>query len=359
MVSNDYLKIVSESYDLTDPYTVEKVIMCNEAQKQANIENLTLQLYNQIKNNVDQINFGTIPKSKGNVTKIDGYENLVECINVMASLIKEYGQNTEQIDVVSTGLDNIQKRTRTWEKAFAMNIEFPMMIYNTMVLSIVSSVSLMITTCIEYIKNGNNTVSIAFDKASYIKNKDHVMFVSLRSFNQICRSGELDKANDDFIRKNISKIREQEEYIGYGYLTEEDIDPRATEIFDKAKSIAAPVATILTIYYGLRYALKACRLVTYYFLHLKQDVADYLVVQANFLQTNAENLERKEKYQGRDDERKKVYAKQMKWVERFRSWANFFMVKDKKAQVDAKKKDEEDSKRKPYEDKDDDDGGIF
>ena len=70
MVSSaEYLNIINETYDLSDSYTRKKVLYCNEAQKSTNIENIINRLYSHIVNNVDKIDFGSIPKSKGNITK--------------------------------------------------------------------------------------------------------------------------------------------------------------------------------------------------------------------------------------------------------------------------------------------------
>lgn len=363
MVSKEYLDIVSEFYDLSDPYTLQKVVMCNEAQKESNIENLTVQLYNDIRNGVDQIDFGTIPLSKGNITKIDGYENLVKCIDTLSSLIKEYEQSTELIDVISTGLENIQSRTRIWEKAFALNIDIPMVFYNTMTLSIVSSVTLLITTCIEYIKNGNNTISIAFDKAAYIKKKEHVLFVSLRAFNKSCASKELDKAMADCIKSNAVRLKEAYK-SNDGEVIEEVYGPRETisnmlnrdSAFSKGLNIGFKIVQIYTTVRILLYVIKNA---SYWLMSMRQSVSDYLIVQANFLQTNAENLERRDRFKENDEQRKKVYDRQMKWVDRFKRWANIFMIKDKKAEAEAKRREQEDNKKKKYEDDDEDDGGIF
>lgn len=370
MVSKEYLNIVSEFYDLSDPYTLQKVVMCNEAQKETNIENLTVRLYNDIRNGVDQIDFGTIPLSKGNITKIDGYENLVQCIDTLSSLIKEYGQSTELIDVISTGLENIQSRTRTWEKAFALNIDIPMVFYNTMTLAVVSSVTLLITTCIEYIKNGNNTISIAFDKGAYIKKKEHVLFVSLRSFNKACATKEIDKAMADCIKANAVRLKEAYE-SNNGEIIEEltlsDMSKFASDLkntdSDLIKNKINPAFNIgfkiVGIYTAVRLLLYIIKNMSYWLMNMRQSVSDYLIVQANFLQTNAENLERRDRFKDNDEKRKKIYDKQMKWVDRFKRWANAFMIKDKKAEAEAKRREQEDNKKKKYEDDDEDDGGIF
>lgn len=353
MVNSAYMDIVCEHYDLSDSHTFDKVILCTEAEKQTLITNLTAKLYNNIRNKVDQIDFGTIPLSKGDITKIDGYENLVDCLNTISQLIKEYNQPTTQVDIVSTALDNIQTRTPVWKKAFTLNTELPMIMYNTMTLAIVSAVSLLITTCIEYIKNGDGTITTAFDKASYIKSKDHVLFVSLKDFNAGCSKGETDKLMNNCIKYNVTKIRE---------FCENGMDPELAllEIEGSTAAIISGVVLVgLNIKWILEVVIYMLRNTIYYFLYMRQSVAEYFNLQADFLQMNAENL----KYRIEDDnKRSKIQDKQLKWVDKFRKWANFFMIKDKKAQNDAEKQQKEDSKKGKYEDNDDgknDDGGLF
>lgn len=352
MVYKDYLDIVSENYDLSDSHTFNKVIMCTEAEKESVLVHLTSKLYNDIRNKVDVIDFGSIPQSKGNITKIDNYENLIECVNTITSLIREYNQPTEQIDVVSTAIENIQLRTRVWEKSFALNIELPIIVYNTMVLSIVSSISLMITTCIEYIKNADGTIRTAFDKAAYIKNKDHVLFSSLREFNFACSKGDLDKVIGACVKTNATAVKE-----AYENGTLNEANQHMGTINNKY--IIATISAILLVA-NLKYIIKffvyCLRSVVYYFMLLRQNVSDYFTIQADYLQINAENLQ----YRDMDDEkREKVKDRQMKYVARFRKWANLFMIKDKKARNDADKQQKEDNKPSKYEDEDDDDGGLF
>lgn len=351
----DYLKFISECYDLSDPLTRDKVVFCTEAEKQTNVEHYTNKLYGDIKNGVDNIDFGTIPLSKGDITKIDNFDNLVECINTISALIKEYHQPTTQIDVISTAIDNIQKRTRLWEKAFGMNIEFPIIMYNTMTLSVVASVSLLITTCIEYIKNGDGTIKRAFDKASYIKTRDHVLFDSLDKFNLSCAKGICDDMCNQCIKKGLTKVRE-------AYDNGDDLNLYPVNEVFGAITIGSIIMLVLNWKLALELIVFVLRRVVWYYFSFRQNAANYFTIQAEFLQANAENL----KYRIEDEDyRKKVYDKQIKWVDRFKKFANFFMIKDKRAQAEVKKK-EEDSKHEKYKDKDDDqndnddsDGGIF
>lgn len=371
MIYSGYLNIINEHYDLSDPYTASKVLVNTEAEQKNVITNLVTRLYEKIKQKVDEIDFGTIPKSKGNITKIDGYQNLIECINIIHDLIKEYGESTEPVDQISTAIDNIQTRTRVWEKAFAMNIEIPKMTYNTMVLGVVSSVSLLINTCIEYVKNPNETITTALDKASYIKQREHVLFVSLRDFNLSCHKGDMDKICETSIRMNARAIKEAYEK-GYDItnISESDMNTFMLnvlreegvileDIASTTRNILGVITALITLQGAAVYILKGFRRIVWWFMGMNQKVSDYFAEQADFLQINAENL----KYRDNMDEstRKKVYARQMKWVERFRKWSNAFMIKDKKAQNETNR-EEQDDKNQRYpdnQDTNDDDGGIF
>ena len=114
--TTEYLSIVNEEYDLSDPYTKKKVLFCNEAQKNSNIEHLTNRLYKHIKEKSAEIDFGSIPRSKGDITKIENYQNLIDCIDIIHRMVVEYGEDTTLIDEISTAVDNIQRRERVFSK---------------------------------------------------------------------------------------------------------------------------------------------------------------------------------------------------------------------------------------------------
>jgi len=331
-----YLDIVTEMYDLSDPYTLNSVVCCNEGQKDKVLEHLALNLYNDIVNNVTEINFGSIPNSKGDITKVENYEQLVECVKNMSKLISAYGQSTYQIDVVNTAMNNIQKRTDKWKKAYNLNIETAKIIYNTITLACIASISLLITSCIEYVKSEKGTINTAFDKAAYVKTRDHVMFKSLESFNKACSDGTLDKLIDESIKNNITKVKEQYD-PNYGM--------EIQYFHEVVGAIATVFGLILMIKPMLILLLYAIRSLSYYFFKMRQDTADFFNVQADFLQINAENIKYREDIT--DGKKDIIYKRQMKWVDRFRKYANFWMIKDKRAQNETKAY-EEDAKRQKY-----------
>ena len=90
----DYIDIIDRSCDLSESRTRKKLLYCTEDSKVSNLEFLANKLYGFIKQKVDDIDFGTIPKSKGDITKIDNYQNLVDCIETIRSMVIEYKQPT-------------------------------------------------------------------------------------------------------------------------------------------------------------------------------------------------------------------------------------------------------------------------
>lgn len=359
MVSSaEYLNIINETYDLSDSYTRKKVLYCNEAQKSTNIENIINRLYSHIVNNVDKIDFGTIPKSKGNITKVEGFQNLVDCIDTIHKLILEYNENTVLVDHISTAIDNIQKRQRVFEKAFTLNIELPMILYNCTVLSIVSGVSLLIATCIEYVKNDHDSFTLSFDKVSYNKSKDHVLFNEIIQFNNACKDKSIDKTMDQCIKNNA--VHESSDNLNESLsdfaknIAKLDNDRNYKSLVNIGKlvgNIVAGVATIIMVFKAIKGAI-------YYSKYFKMKFSNWLSIQADFLAINAENLKYRDDKYDSDEHKQKVYTRQMKMVEFMRKLSNTFMLKNQKAQKDAKDESDHDDNRR-YEDNNDDDDGLF
>ena len=351
----EYLDIISEAYDLSDSYSKKKYLFCNEAQKNTNIEHLTNRLYEHIKEQTDRIDFGTIPKSKGDITRVENFQNLVDCITTIHDLVVQYREDTRIVDQLSTAIENVQKRERIFSKAFFGYIDLPMMTYNATVLSIYSSVSLLIMSCIEYVKNGKDSFEASFDKAAYVQTKDHVMYQYIEGFNRSCQDGTLDKLMNECIRSNLVATKEAD-----------------GDLIDTAKSIGSAVFIAWTIGSFVVKMFKGGSVVSNFlyplrafFYHIKytqMKFSDWLAVQADFLQVNAENLKYREDRKGSDSHRDKVYSRQMKWVDRLRKLSNIFALKDKKAKKaaeDEQKRDDRNDQNDDREDDEDDDGDLF
>lgn len=382
MITNaDYMQIVSEAYDLSDPYIKKKVIFCNEAKRQENIENIVGRLYTHIKNDVTGIDFGTIPRSKGIITKIDNYNGLVDCINSIHDLVKSYNQPTKSVDELTTAINNIKNRERVFTKAFTLNIEFPIMLYNMTVTAIVSATSLLMSSSVEFIKNGHDSFTTSLDKVGYVKSKDHLMIEYVSQFNRNCANGTIDKLINSCIKNNITNTNEStivdaqniksvnEDNIFFDDEGKPKIATTAVAAImgGGAKYIApalmsSPIGIFITAVIGAGITavlfLFLFRKVAFFILKTRMDISDWFEIQANYLQINAENLKYRDDPKG-DDHKKKVYDAQMKWVDRFKKIANKLALTDSKARKETDDNERNESHQHDDDDNGSSDGGLF
>lgn len=309
-------------FDITDDMTRSVLLAVNEADQNAVMTSLSNKLYQHIVDKVDDIDFGTIPTSNGDITKIDNYDKLVDCINIITDILNNYRQPVDNtIGVVNIALQNLIDRRDMFTKAYKLDVEMPIIIYNTIALSIVSSVSFMISSCIEFIKlPSDEGFEIAIDKAAVNKTGQNLLFIDLAKFNKMCGSGEFDRAMDFVITNTVSKG-----FTGGSMLA------------FNASSVAVSLGLILLI-------IPVIRELIFFFYYSRTRVADYFDSQASLLQMNAYNIENSLSREPKT--RKEIAGKQRKVAEVFKKISNAIKIDsrtaDQKSQKDIK---ELDSKR--------------
>ena len=208
----DIDKVLRENLDISDKATRKYLVSLDEDDKSAVATALASALYDKIVKNVDKIDFGTIPKSMGDITKVDGFNNTVECLDIMKKLVLEYKQPTETVDIVINAIENVKGRKPLFMKGFATKAGIVINLYNLIVLSIEHSVSFLISVCIEYIKNADTkTIDLALDQVSYNNAHDNLLFEQLQTFNASCGSGELDACFTELFNVAKKGIKEDGE----------------------------------------------------------------------------------------------------------------------------------------------------
>ena len=224
----DIDQILRENFDISDKTTRKYLISLEEEDKSAVATALAAALYDKIVKKVDDIDFGTIPKSMGDITKIDGFKNTTECLDIIKKLVLEYKESTETVDTVINAIENIKARKALFMKGFSLGAPIVMTTYNLIVLAIEHSVSFLISVCIEYIKNNDtNTMDMALDKASYNNAHDNLLFQQVASFNESCGSGELDSAFTELLK--AKPVKEDSEIC-----ISSEKEPNSVEIIDKS-----------------------------------------------------------------------------------------------------------------------------
>lgn len=361
MVYKSFNNIMREYMDYSDNDTIQTIIEASNkgsAGQAQLLTALTSKLYDLIVAKADKIDYSSITRSRGDITKIDHYDQLLECIDTIKSIVVAYKQNSLPVDTVKTTIDNLKSRTALFKKAYVMNNNLLVMTYNSIALAVVNSVSLMIATCIEFIKNPQDlTFQMALDVAAYNKAEHNVLFINLVKFNDACKDGDFDKAADGLMKNGI-KIKKEAAFVpkeDKPFLSDtgcddddednikdglsddtvviHDRDDVTTESVGAILGTVVAVATILPIVLSL--IIPILRDLTYYWFFLSQKVSDFFATQADLLEMNAYQMQVGSDRP--DSEKKKIYDKQMKIVAKFRTISNKWAIDSNNAQKKADK----------------------
>ena len=307
--SKAFTEAMNTHFDISDNKTRNVLLAVNETDQNTVMVSLANRLYSHIVDKVDDIDFGSIPNSRGDITKIENYDKLVDCVNIITEILQQYHQDVAPVATVNTAIQNIIDRTDMFTTAYKIGTEMPIIIYNTITLAIVSSVSYLISSCIEFIKSSDTDgFDIAINKTGLVKTKDCLLFEDLKKFNKLCASGEFDKAMDFVIKQNAKNFSGISMY-GIG---------GAAMIF----------GIILLI-------IPVIRELIFFFYYSRTKVADYFEAQAALLTMNAYNIESNLTRDSKD--KKEIAKKQKKIAEVFKKLSNKISIENKTGASKAEK----------------------
>lgn len=288
--SKEYTKAISEYFDITDNNTRKILLAIDENDQNKVLMNLTSKLYDNIINKVDDIDFGEIPMSKGDITKLSNYNNILDCTDTIRRLLLEFNQSTEPVDVVKTAISNLRDSTDIWKKAFNLNIELPMILYNSIVLAIVQSTAYLISMSIEYIKiPSQDSFKVVIDRSALYKTKDHMLFDNLRKFNDAFKKGQVISCMNYLIKENVKNFTGE---IGAG----------------------AALFGISTLLFCI---VPIIRELIFLFFYTTVRISDFFEIQADMLQMNSYNVQHNRPDLSKE-EKEKISTKQMKIADKMR-----------------------------------------
>ena len=307
--SKAFTEAMNTYFDNSDNKTRNVLLAVNEADQNTVMVSLANRLYAHIVEKIDDIDFGTIPNSKGDITKVDNYDKLVDCVGIITEILQQYHQDVTPASTISLAISNMVDRKEMFMKAYALGTEMPIIIYNTMVLAIFSSVSYLISSCIEFVKSSDGEgFDIALNKTGMVRTKDFLLFDNLKKFNKLCSSGEFDKAMDFVIKQNAKNFSGLALY-GVG-------------------GAAVVFGIILMI-------IPLIRELVFFFYYSRTRVADYFDAQATLLTMNAYNIENNLTTDPK--EKKKIVDKQKKISDIFKKISNKFKVDSRTAEAKSAK----------------------
>jgi len=346
-------QVMNEYFDPYDDKTREKLLSLNEAGQETVLQHLANKLYGFIVTKVYNINFGKIPDSRGDITKIPNYDMMKDCLEILKQILEAYKQKTDAVDTINEALQNMIDRKELFMQAYRMDVELPIITYNTLALSIVNAISLLITAHIEFIKLPNDSgYNIAFDSASKSRSQDSLLFKNLKEFNKMCQNKEFNKiikyslhgaAEETIMKKNPtikeSSIEPQNEaVISVGTLLTTAGNYLATGGIAAAKTIAAGVgyvagaitahpiiAGIIGIFAAFLALIKIIRGLIYRFYYYRTKVSDWFETYSVLIYMNSLNTQ---SALSKDDTQKE------KWRSLQEKTAKWFKILSDKIRVD-------------------------
>ena len=303
-------KAIWENMDMSDIHTVETICAMNEAEQNSLLLSLTNKLYKMIVDKIDSIDYGEIPNTKGDITKLSKYDELRECHKVLRGIFQQFREKDEPINVLEDAVDNIVNMKDIFVGAFMAKAEFPKSVYNTMTLAVINATSFMIATCIEYIKSPKKEgLEIVLNKTGVAKAKEHLVYISLKDFNEACRKGEVENALRPFVQNRAK-----------GFVMTAAFGIKAALV------IGGVVLAILPILKDL----------VYFYYATKARVSQYFDLQAKLLEMNANELRDNADIKTEGD-KASVIRRQLAIAKTFHDISNFLTVDAKGSEVEATK----------------------
>lgn len=323
MLRSQYNEFVKEYFDITDRETRKVLVTINEADQNQVMGSLATKLYDAIVKKVTDIDFGQIPQSRGDITKIPNYLDMVECLTTIRDMMVASKQSTQTADTIFLAIENMKKYQKIWEKGYVLDNEMAIVFYNTIALSIVSAISLLTSATVEFVKNPqSDVIDLELAKVANHKTKDNLLFKNLDKFNKACRKGDIEKIFNEVLKAQ-RQLKEET-------IVKENI---AAILFTGAMVLGL-LSTVIPILHQLTNALYC----------LRQNVAEYLAGEADVIRLNAEKVQYNRAKT--PEQKKKIIARQHKIADHFKKWSNKLMIKANKADVEANKKIKEENSNK-------------
>ncbi len=305
----EYEDVIKEHFDIfgTDEET-NALTNINEADQSAVLLSLTNKFYDYIITKVDDIDFGEIDITRGDITKLSNYKRMVQCLIDIIDIIKEYKQETSLVDDVLTCIDNIESSRDLWTKSYNTHNPLGQTMYRTMTLACIEATAVLVVNTIDFIKSpSSDTFQASFDKIAYNKTKNGLLFENIRSFNTAYSKGQVAKAMNYVLEAN-KKNFVGEVGVGAGIV-----------------ALSIIVITIIPI----------LRELIFFFFYMRVSIADFFSIHAKMIEMNLLNVDARKDLD--KEKKKKITEKQKAIAEKFKAFANKIQVKTREAEYNTYK----------------------
>lgn len=254
--------------------------------------------------------FGDIPASRGDITKVKYYKSTMECLDILEELMVKNNIPITDVRDVRNAVINIKSATPKFTMAFDMKQEYLIIFYNTIVMAVIDATTLLIAEYMNFIVGPEQE---RYD-IMHVKNdrgRGKISLENLRRFNGEVKAGRFETVTDTLLNSNTSN------FTGTGI-------------------VIAGVAIM-----ALKSVVPITRELIFMFYRSRVSLSDYMSMQADFLESNALGV----KASNRSAQEKKVILKkQEKIILKLRRAADKLKINDEDISVYVKKEIANDNK---------------
>lgn len=247
--------------------------------------------------NKSHVDFGDIPKSKGDVTKYSGYKSMVESLEILKNLSLKNSHKIPQIETVQKALDNIVTNRNLFERGFKLNKDYVILQYNTLVMSCVIATSSLIVSYVDYVKRVDKIEFVIINASN---TPGELCIENLTKFNKSVSTGDFTKVMSGIV------TGDGESFTG----------------------TASVIATGILV--GAIFGVTFMRDIVFYIYYSRVKIAQYLRVQALFLELN-KNTINAQGYDMPADKKEKVLRNQAVLIDELKKYADMIDVSDRMA----------------------------
>lgn len=261
------------------------------------------------------VDFGDIPKSRGDITRYSGYTSMLDCLAALLKVAEEEKSKelSRSVNTVQSAIENIKGLKSVYTKAFASKTEIGIIDYNTYVLTCVEATTSLISNYIDFIKTPSSTYVMELKNTKFRANA--LYLEQLEKFNRVNVNGSYSKYMTTVVNKGQENIFGVDDAVIVG---------------------AAFVATIaLSI-------IPVTRELIYLYNESKRKLSELFALQAYYLEMNQTTIDYNTTI--KDDKKKKIKEKQEKIRKKFVFLSEKLRISDIKAEEASRKKLDNDNR---------------
>lgn len=275
MNSLDIVSVFKEACsfcDWDDKETLAALRTINEAEQRSISYAVAEKLYDNVsgKAKLANLDFTEITKTKGDITKLDGFDELNETIKVLNTAQSKLHLKGKAINVVATAMNNLMDKRSIFKSSFRTGNSVLMDTYKFGAMAVIASTSLITISLTDYFVTPDRGASDSIvnsnrpfkqDTREYTLLDQNPLIINLEKFNKMCETNGLEE-----VEKALAKVKRS----NFGGV-----------------EIAAGAVVAVIVLYNL---VDILRELVYYFLFAKASVSEYFFANSVALEINANKI---------------------------------------------------------------------